>query len=109
MLSSSAGLVTPVELFTPAEELALSGFLAGYSGLTREAYTLDLRQYAAWCTERSVALFAARRVDIEKLRSASRGLGSGDRSRIVPIGPNFRGKFAANALEDRSTIKAQVR
>jgi hypothetical protein len=24
----------PVELFTPAEELALSGFLAGYSGLT---------------------------------------------------------------------------
>ena len=27
------------ELFTPAEEVALAGFLAGYSGLTREAYT----------------------------------------------------------------------
>jgi hypothetical protein len=25
------------------ERLALAGFLAGYSGLTREAYTLDLR------------------------------------------------------------------
>jgi hypothetical protein len=36
------------ELFTAEEELALAGFLAGYSGLTREAYTLDLRQYVAW-------------------------------------------------------------
>jgi len=51
--------------FTPAEELASSGFLAGYSGLTREAYALDLRQYAAWCADRRVALFEARRVDIE--------------------------------------------
>ncbi len=25
------------------------GFLAGYTGLTREAYALDLRQYASWC------------------------------------------------------------
>jgi hypothetical protein len=50
MLSSTAEVAPPVELFTPAEELALSGFRAGYSGLTREAYTLDLRQYVAWCT-----------------------------------------------------------
>ena len=41
------------------------GFLAGYSGLTREAYMLDLRQYVAWCAERRVALFGARRADIE--------------------------------------------
>jgi integrase/recombinase XerD len=33
--------VTPV--FTSTERLALAGFLAGYSGLTREAYELDLR------------------------------------------------------------------
>ena len=32
-------------VFTTAERLALAGFLAGYSGLTREAYELDLRQY----------------------------------------------------------------
>ena len=53
------------QLFSPVEEVALAGFLAGYSGLTREAYTLDLRQYVAWCTERSIALFGARRADIE--------------------------------------------
>jgi integrase/recombinase XerD len=52
-------------LFTSAEELALLGFLAGYSGLTREAYQLDLRQYVAWCAEHRVALFCARRADIE--------------------------------------------
>ncbi|MGH3524510.1 MAG: tyrosine-type recombinase/integrase, partial [Mycobacterium sp.] len=52
-------------LFSPEEELALVGFLAGYSGLTREAYSLDLRQYVAWCTERDLALFGARRSDIE--------------------------------------------
>jgi hypothetical protein len=34
---------------TNAERLALAGFLAGYSGLTRQAYELDLHQYVAWC------------------------------------------------------------
>jgi integrase/recombinase XerD len=29
--------------FTKAERLALAGFLAGYSGLARQAYELDLR------------------------------------------------------------------
>jgi integrase/recombinase XerD len=53
------------ELFSSQEEFALAGFLAGYSGLTREAYMLDLRQYVAWCAERRVALFGARRADIE--------------------------------------------
>ena len=52
-------------LFTPEEEVALAGFLGGYGGLTREAYALDLRQYVAWCTERGIALFGARRADIE--------------------------------------------
>jgi integrase/recombinase XerD len=42
-----------------------AGFLAGYSGLTREAYELDLRQYVSWCHQRHLRLFAARRADIE--------------------------------------------
>ena len=49
------------EVFTTEEEQAL----AGYGGLTREAYQLDLRQWVQWCTERQVALFGARRADIE--------------------------------------------
>ena len=63
--STSVAVAVRDELFTPEEEAALSGFLAGYSGLTRDAYTLDLRQYVAWCTEHRVAVFGARRADIE--------------------------------------------
>ena len=58
-------LEEPRPIFTIMEEIALSGFLAGYSGLTRDAYALDLRQYAAWCTEHQLRIFGARRVDIE--------------------------------------------
>src|ERR1017187_3776603 len=43
----------------------LTRFLAGYRGLTREAYALDLRQFTSWCRSRSLALFAVRRADIE--------------------------------------------
>lgn len=38
------------------------------TGLTRDAYTLDLRQYTSWCTSHELHLFAARRVDIETFR-----------------------------------------
>ena len=51
--------------FTDAERLALAGFLAGYRGLTREAYTLDLRQFTGWCRARTLPLFSVRRADIE--------------------------------------------
>jgi hypothetical protein len=39
--------------FSDAERLALAGFLAGYRGLTREAYALDLRQFTTWCRART--------------------------------------------------------
>jgi integrase/recombinase XerD len=45
--STSLVLVQPV--FTDAERLALAGYLAEYRGLTREACTLDLRQFTGWC------------------------------------------------------------
>jgi integrase/recombinase XerD len=61
----STALVTIQPAFTDAERVALAGFLAGYRGLTREAYALDLRQFANWCRIRSVALLAVRRADIE--------------------------------------------
>jgi len=51
--------------FTDPERLALAGFLAGYRGLTREAYALNLRQFTTWCRTRSLSLFAVRRADIE--------------------------------------------
>ena len=63
--TASTSLVPVQPVFTDAERLALAGFLAGYRGLTREAYTLDLRQFTTWCRGRSVNLFAVRRADIE--------------------------------------------
>jgi integrase/recombinase XerD len=39
----SAALATIQPVFTDAERVVLAGFLAGYRGLTREAWALDLR------------------------------------------------------------------
>ena len=63
--STSAAIATVESFFTEPERLTLAGFLAGYTGLTREAYALDLRQYASWCQQHRVRLFQARRADIE--------------------------------------------
>jgi integrase/recombinase XerD len=66
----STALATIEPAFTDAERIALAGFLSGYRGLTREAYALDLRQFASWCRARSLALFAVRRADIESFARA---------------------------------------
>ena len=63
--SSSAALAVIEPVFSEPEKLALAGFLAGYSGMTREAYALDLRQFTTWCRQRQLRLFAVRRADIE--------------------------------------------
>src|SRR5579872_1465308 len=61
----STALTTIQPVFTDAERLALAGYLAGYRGLTRDAYTLDLRQFTGWCRARSLPPFSVRRADIE--------------------------------------------
>jgi len=63
--TTSAALVPGGPVFSEPERLALAGFLAGYSGLTGEAYALDLRHFAAWCHDRGLRLFGVRRADIE--------------------------------------------
>jgi hypothetical protein len=52
----STALATIQPAFTDPERLTLAGFLAGYRGLTREAYALDLRQFTTWCRTRSLPL-----------------------------------------------------
>ena len=61
----STALAAAEPVFSNTERLALAGFLAGYTGLTREAYALDLRQFASWCQLNHVQLFGVRRADIE--------------------------------------------
>jgi len=63
------------ELFTAPEVVALAGFLAGYSGLTLDAYRFDLRQFVAWCTEQHLTLSGARRADIERFGPHLEALG----------------------------------
>ena len=63
--SSLIVVVHPEEVFSNAEAIALSGFLAGYSGLTRDAYALDLRQFTTWCAEMHLRLLETKRMHIE--------------------------------------------
>lgn len=42
---------------TAEEVKAAAGFLAGFSDRTREAYTLDLRQFIIWCGQHHLGLF----------------------------------------------------
>src|SRR5260221_2531044 len=76
----SAALVPTTPVFTNTERLALAGFLATYSGLTRQAYELDLRQFARWCQQHQLRLFQARRADIENF---ARDLEARGRSRAT--------------------------
>lgn len=67
MSTTTSGVLVRVEpVFAGGEQVALAGFLVGYRGLTRDAYALDLRQYATWCLEHDLRLFDARRMDIER-------------------------------------------
>jgi integrase/recombinase XerD len=54
-------LVATEPVFSGTERPALAGFLAGHSGLTREAYALELRQFASWCRQQHPAANVARR------------------------------------------------
>src|SRR5436305_13927731 len=44
---------------------AHSRILAGYGGLTRQAYDLDLRKYASWCSQHNLRVFVDRRAVLE--------------------------------------------
>jgi integrase/recombinase XerD len=57
--TASTSLVPVQPVFTDAERLARAGYLAGYRGVTREAYTLDLQQFSGWCRGRSLPLFSS--------------------------------------------------
>src|SRR4029079_4445479 len=47
----------------------------GYSSPTRDAYALDLRQFAAWCQQCQLALFDVARHDIEGFARHLEGIG----------------------------------
>jgi len=100
--TSSASLVRAEPVFSNQEKLALTGFLAGYSSLTREAYALDLRQFTAWCRSRHLRLLAVRRADIElfarELENAGRARATVTR-RLSTIAGLYRYAVEENLLD----------
>ena len=94
----SAVLVPITPVFANSERLALAGFLAGYSGLTRQAYELDLRQFAGWCQQHQLHLFAARRADIEFFARDLEARGTGPGHHHPP--PVHRAGFYRYAVEE---------
>ncbi len=78
--TSTTVLAVPDLVFTDPERLALAGFLAGYRGLTRDAYALDLRQFLSFCERHGLRLFSVRRTDIELY---ARALEEGGRARAT--------------------------
>lgn len=64
-MAVSSSLVLHDPSSNDPEVVALAGFLAGHGGRTREAYTLDLRQFYKWCESRQLPLFEVHRSDIE--------------------------------------------
>jgi len=44
---------------------AITGFLAGYGDATRDAYSLDLRQWLRWCASHELRVLEVRRAHIE--------------------------------------------
>ena len=63
--SASTATVTIRSDDTMLERLALVGFLAGYSGPTRESYYTDLGLFSGWLTDRHVRLLEVQRTHIE--------------------------------------------
>jgi hypothetical protein len=85
-----------------------SRILAGYSGLTRQAYELDLRQYVSWCHQHHLRLFQARRADIEcfarDLETRGRARATITRPPRTPIhGPPMRYNRARGSLDRHAT------
>ena len=80
--ATTTGLVPIQPAFTDAERLALAGFLAGYRGLTREAYALDLRQFTTRCRNHSLPLFAIRRAGGDWTALAPGGSSAGSPAKL---------------------------
>jgi hypothetical protein len=56
----STAVVPSRPVLSGQERLALAGFRAGYTGLTREARALDLRQFTTWCADSCLASWFVR-------------------------------------------------
>lgn len=64
MANSSSLVIYDPQAADPAM-ITIAGYLAGYTGRTREAYTLDIRQFVEWCASHDLPVLEVRRTHIE--------------------------------------------
>ncbi len=79
---------------TSAEVKAAAGFLAGYSGRTRDAYTLDLRQFYGWCDRHHLQLFEVTRTHTSSSTPESSRNSAGRRRRSAAACQQWRASTA---------------
>ena len=82
--TASTAIVPFDPVFADPKRLALAGFLAGYSGMTRDAYELDLRQYVAWCDDHD--LDCSRRAGLTSKNSPESWSAAAGLGRLWPAG-----------------------
>ena len=63
--SSTVAMARRNEVQAFEVQVALAGFLTGYSGNTRLAYRQDLRQFVFWCSNQDLDQLGVRRTNIE--------------------------------------------
>lgn len=75
MADATAGVLVAPEIPDPTRYV-IAGFLAGYRGRTREAYTTDLKLWGRFCAAHDLPLLAVQRAHIELFARAEeeRGL-----------------------------------
>jgi integrase/recombinase XerD len=65
MSTTSTAELVPGDVLINPVRIAVAGFLAGSSGRTRQAYSLDLRQWSRWCADQHLEPFGVARAPIE--------------------------------------------
>ena len=99
--------VVPYRDTTDPIRMAVAGYLAGYSLVTRQAYSLDLRARATWCDQHHLELFSVRRAHIELFARDQEAQGKA-RSTIARRLSTIAGfyRYANELSTDKNTRKA---
>lgn len=107
-MATDHAVVLYEETDTSTEVVTVAGSLAGYSGRTREAYTLDLRQFLRRIDAHGLALFSVTRTHIEVYARQLEDEGKAPATMVVgcrrwpgSIGTRWRKPFDAGASQGR--------
>jgi integrase/recombinase XerD len=104
MNTGSTSLVLRDDLSRFDVQIALGGFLAGYSNNTFLAYQQDLRQFVSWCSNQDLELFTVKQTHIELFARwlEHRGAARATIGRRLSTVTGFYGYCAEEGFVDRN-------